>query len=663
MTDWRRTASIHVLVAVAYLIAAWIGLEWSVPEAFAGFVWPAAGAGLAAVLLCGHQVLPTLFLCSLVVRAASGAPAIHALVATLGEILAMAMAAWLLRRAGGLHLALDRTRDVIAFVLLGAGASTLISAGAGTLGLVLSGIASAPDALGLWWRWWLAHAVGVLIATPPALAWSAPPPELRLSRRRIEGAVTMGLLVIAGGLAFGGLLERPASLVFVFASYPLMLFVALRQSIRWTSLALVVLAAMTVGGTALERGAFDTGSIQLSLVVVWGYLLTTGTMALLLGAAVAEAHTASATTERLAAIVEATSDLVGIADPRGRVLSLNAAGRRMVGLAPEAPLDVVRLADYVPRWALELAQSRSIPHATRTGLWEGETALLHRDGHEIPVSQVIVAHRDERGQLAYLSTIVRDLSERRRLEAQLIESQKMESVGRLAGGVAHDFNNLLTAIMGYIDLAAASLDDPDRAQSYLTPIRTSAERAGRLVRQLLAFARKQVLAPKTVDLNELTAETLPLLQPMLVGSVELDVRSTPGLPPVSIDPVQFEQVVLNLAVNARDAMPNGGRLVLATDHVVTTGEPDAAHPGIPAGRWVRLTVSDEGTGMSEEVQRRAFEPFFTTKPIGQGTGLGLSMVHGIVTQHGGWIWCESRPDAGTSFRIYLPEARGGARES
>jgi PAS domain S-box-containing protein len=433
--------------------------------------------------------------------------------------------------------------------------------------------------------------------------------------------------------------------------------VALRQSLRWTSLALILLASLIIGGTSARVGAFATGNLQLSMVVVWGYLLTTAAMALLLGAAVAEAHTASAETARLAAIVEATSDLVGVADPDGRVLSLNPAGRRMVGLAPDAPLDALRIPDFLPRWALELALTKSVPQAKRRGVWEGETALRHRDGHEIPVSQVIVAHRDERGRLDYLSTIIRDLSERRRLEAELVEAQKMESVGRLAGGVAHDFNNLLTAIMGYIDLAEASLDEPDRAQSYIAPIRTSAERAGRLVRQLLAFARKQVLAPKTVDLNDLTIDTVPLIQPMLLGRIELDVQTTPGLPAVSIDPVQFEQVVVNLAMNARDAMPDGGRLVIETDRVESV-EADNAHPGVPAGRWVRLTVRDEGLGMSEEVQRRAFDPFFTTKPIGQGSGLGLAMVHGIVTQHGGCITCDSRPNEGTVFRIYLPEAPG-----
>jgi PAS domain S-box-containing protein len=390
ITDWQRAAATHVLAAAAFLVAAWVGLQWSVPEARVGYAWPAAGIGLALVLRWGMPLIPTLALASLVMRLAGGAPAIVSIVAAAGEALHIAVAAWLLHRVGGLHVALDRTRDVIVFVLLGAGVSTLIAAWSGVAGLVLAGIASPQEALELWWRWWLAYAVGVLVATP-AIAWTRRPRELRLSSRRVEGAVTVGLLAVTGWLAFSGWLQRPASLVFVFFSYPLLLFVALRQSLRWTSLALILLASLIIGGTSARVGAFATGNLQLSMVVVWGYLLTTAAMALLLGAAVAEAHTASAETARLAAIVEATSDLVGVADPDGRVLSLNPAGRRMVGLAPDAPLDALRIPDFLPRWALELALTKSVPQAKRRGVWEGETALRHRDGHEIPVSQVIVA--------------------------------------------------------------------------------------------------------------------------------------------------------------------------------------------------------------------------------------------------------------------------------
>jgi signal transduction histidine kinase/CheY-like chemotaxis protein len=239
--------------------------------------------------------------------------------------------------------------------------------------------------------------------------------------------------------------------------------------------------------------------------------------------------------------------------------------------------------------------------------------------------------------------------ERRRLEEQLRQAQKMEAIGRLAGGIAHDFNNLLMIIMGHGELLRRSLGPEDPRLRKVQHVMGASERAARLVRQLLAFSRKQALEPQVVDVNALVAETARMLRPLLGEDVKVVTRLAPALARARVDPAQIDQVLMNLAVNARDAMPRGGTLALETANV-------EAGPGVPSGAWVALTVRDTGEGMDEATRARAFEPFFTTKAGLGGTGLGLAMVYGIVQQSGGIVTLDSEPGRGSSFRILLPRA-------
>ena len=248
----------------------------------------------------------------------------------------------------------------------------------------------------------------------------------------------------------------------------------------------------------------------------------------------------------------------------------------------------------------------------------------------------------------------RDVTERRSLERQLLQAQKMEAVGRLAGGIAHDFNNVLTAIFGYVDLLLDGLPTLSPLRPDIEEIRRAAERAAGLTRQLLAFSRKQVLQTRTLDLNELLTDIDKLLRRLLGEDIDIVTKLDPRLGAVRADWGQLEQVVVNLAVNARDAMPGGGRLTIETRNAELDEAYTRQHVPVRPGRYVMFALSDTGTGMSPETMAHMFEPFFTTKEAGKGTGLGLATVYGIVKQSGGYVWCYSELGHGTTFTVYLP---------
>jgi nitrogen-specific signal transduction histidine kinase/CheY-like chemotaxis protein len=252
--------------------------------------------------------------------------------------------------------------------------------------------------------------------------------------------------------------------------------------------------------------------------------------------------------------------------------------------------------------------------------------------------------------------VVKDVTERRALEEQLRQSQKMDAVGRLAGGVAHDFNNLLTVILGRSELLLARYRADDRTRQQIDLIRTTAQQAAALTAQLLAFSRKQVVAPRRLDLNEVVTRMEQLLRRLIGEDLALRIILGPSLGHVKVDPGQMDQVIMNLVVNARDAMPRGGHLTIETANVAIDAAYAQQHLGVEPGPYVVLSVSDNGCGMDRDTMSHIFEPFFTTKGPGKGTGLGLATVYGIVQQSGGRIAVYSEPGIGTTFRVYLPRA-------
>jgi two-component system, cell cycle sensor histidine kinase and response regulator CckA len=285
--------------------------------------------------------------------------------------------------------------------------------------------------------------------------------------------------------------------------------------------------------------------------------------------------------------------------------------------------------------------------------WTEEYHFLRADGMYAAVLDRGLIVRGLDGQPVRMIGCMADLTERRRLEDQLRQSQKMEAVGRLAGGVAHDFNNVLTVVKSFSEFLLEDLDKLDPRRSDVEEIAKAADRAAALTRKLLAFSRKQVMRPEPLDLNSVVVGMEKMLQRLIGEDVRIATVLDPDLLAVEADPSSIEQAILNLAVNARDAMPDGGTLTIRTKNE-TLDKTDAAW-AIRPGHYAMLSVSDTGHGMDATTQARVFEPFFTTKPQGQGTGLGLAMVYGIVKQSGGHVWVESKPDQGTTFTVYLPQ--------
>ncbi|MEX2493846.1 MAG: PAS domain S-box protein [Nitrospirales bacterium] len=325
------------------------------------------------------------------------------------------------------------------------------------------------------------------------------------------------------------------------------------------------------------------------------------------------------------------------------------------------------LAGHPLRWSHNETQQEEVElllgQLTREGSFKAqEVGHCHRDGTEFPMLMTGHVVRDEHGEPECFAATAIDLSEQKALESRLQQAQKMESVGRLAGGVAHDFNNMLGVILGHTDLALMRVDPASPFHVDLMAIRKAAEHSADLTRQLLAFARKQTVAPKVLDLNEAVEGMIEMLRRLIGEDIDLAWLPDKNLWPVKVDPSQIDQVLANLCINARDAITGVGTLTIETGSAAFDEAYCAGHPGCVPGEYVLLAVSDDGSGMDKETQEKLFEPFYTTKAMGKGTGLGLATVYGIVKQNNGFINVYSEPGHGTTFKIYLPWHVGKAEQ-
>ncbi len=337
-------------------------------------------------------------------------------------------------------------------------------------------------------------------------------------------------------------------------------------------------------------------------------------------------------------------------DQDGQFLYANQTAASLLGHSAEELL-FLDLAKLAPALAERISSAADFPFTM-------ELELQTRSGDTLPleasVSRVVLEERN------FHCVFLRDISGRKRLEEQLRQSQKLEALGRVVAGLAHDFNNILTAVLIYSGMLANDLDPDSAHAKHAEEIKAAGERGAELVSQLLAISRQQVLQPHPVSLTDLVRGRADMLRRLISSDIELVLDCASDLAEVEVDPLQMERVLLNLALNARDAMPRGGRLRIVTENVAVDAALARRHLGLSPGAYVRLAVADTGCGMDSATRERAFEPFFTTKDPGKGTGLGLALVHGIVRQSGGHIYLSSQPGQGTSVEIYLPRGHAQA---
>jgi PAS domain S-box-containing protein len=361
-------------------------------------------------------------------------------------------------------------------------------------------------------------------------------------------------------------------------------------------------------------------------------------------------------------LFEESKDVLYIGEPDGKLLDINLAGVGLFGYdSKDEMLDISIERDLFVNFQERQFCMRALEE--QGFIKDYEVVMKKKSGAHVTVLMTATIDRDETGKPAAYRGIMKDVTEWKRLERQLFQAQKMEAVGQLAGGIAHDFNNILTAIIGYGNLLKAQMPDSP-LMTYLNHILDSADKAAKLIQDLLAFSRRQMISPRLINLNEIVREIEIILSRLIGDDIELFVQYADSMTVIA-DGTQIEQVLMNLATNARDAMPKGGSLFINTELAYIDDRFIKTYGYGRAGEYALITFSDTGSGMDEKTKEKIFEPFFTTKEVGKGTGLGLAMVYGIVKQHNGYVNVYSEPGNGTTFRIYLPLMRketGGEKE-
>jgi PAS domain S-box-containing protein len=659
---WWWRAGALVLVAALYFGCARLGLALAVARPGVAALWPASGLALALLLRYGPGLAGGIWLGAFAGSLSVGRAWPAALVVSLGNTFEPVAAALLLRRLAGFDPALRRVRDGLALAGAGAAAGAGLAVAAAVTLWRLEG-ESLRHAAEVAFAWWTGDALGVLVVAPLVLVWLARPLP-RLGRRRgIEAAV---LLVALAGL--GPVLLRGRE-SYAYAVFPLVGWAALRFGPRGAATASALVATQAIGTTVAGAGPFFTPTPLENLFAMQTFLGLLALTGLVLGPGVAEHRRtllALARSERrFRQVFEHAGLGIAIFRPDGRIERANPALERMLGYAGDelGAVDVIGAAFDGPRPA-PAAGSRD-PAGAATAA-QVTRPYRRKDGSVMWGALTVTLVRNRRGEPAYGIGLLEDVTERRVLDEQLRQAQKMEALGQLTAGIAHDFNNLLTVI-----LSNAALLEPRLVEAHpelageLRDLQWAARQGAELVSKLLLFSRRRPLELRAVDLAAVVADSARTLARVLPETIALELAAGDRAFPVRADVGALDQMLLNLATNARDAMPEGGVLRIAVreitldeDHLRRTGW------GRP-GRYAELAVSDTGAGMDPETRARVFEPFFTTKEPGRGTGLGMAMVFGLVRQHEGYIELESERGRGTTVRILLPlapalEAAGAA---
>jgi PAS domain S-box-containing protein len=652
------------VLAALYYAAARLGLRYASIGQSISLVWPPTGIALAALVLLGLGAWPGVALGAFLANAATPIPLAAAAAIAVGNTLEAVLAAWLLVRAAGRRPRLDAMRTVRALVLSAAPLGALVSALVGVTALMTTGALPSAGAAAAVAVWWTGDLLGALVIAPLLLAWAPVPPSTASARGPLEVVLLCLGTVIAAEVGLGHLL--PVHLLFrldyLYLLFPFAIWAALRFGSRGASLMTFTISVVAVWRTVQGGGPFNAATAGGTLFAVACYLGVVAVTGLLLAAAVAREREAATDVlrrrdEQLRVALDAARMGVWFWSAADNRLTWDDTLRRMYGVGPDE--QIAGYGDFIGRVHPDdrefvegtirraLAEGGRLDYEFRILLPDGRVRWIADQGRVVPA---------ENGGPAGMTGACTDVTDRRTAEEQLRLAHHMESVGRLAGGVAHEANNQMSVVIGAAHFILARPDIPPAVRTDAEYIRKAAERTAAVTAQLLAFSRRQVLRPQVLDLNGVLERFRPVLQRTMGEDCAVTLRLDPALGPVKADPGQLEQVLLNLALNARDAMPRGGALSVETSSTeLSQGSAGPDHGiAVQPGRYVLLAVSDTGHGMDRATLAHVFEPFFTTKGVGQGTGLGLATVYGIVKQSDGYVWAYSEPGQGTTIKIYLP---------
>jgi PAS domain S-box-containing protein len=660
-----RYASAVAALAGLYWAGAWIGLRYVTIGHSVSLVWPPAGIAFAALVLLGLRAWPGVAVGAFLANAMTPIPLAAAMGIALGNTGEALLAALILRRVAGSRPQLEEPRHVHALLFTAAPLGALVAALVGVTALQLTGALDSRAAVRALPVWWAGDMLGLVVLAPVCFSW-ATRPLARDTRRVLE------VVALVVGTAFAvdlGLLQTAylpvlREVEYKYLLFPFVVWAAVRFGPRGASLVTLAVAAVAVWQTARGGGPF-IGSRGGTLFSVACYLLALAMTGLLVGSAVwnerdRATRALQRSEERLRLALDAARMGIWYWSVETNHLVWDDNLRVLYGLAPGQPIGGYE--EFLGRVHPDDRQfvSESVTRAIEEGgSLDYEFRILLPDGKVRWIADQGRVERDENGRPRYLTGVCADVTDRRSAEERLRQSHRIESVGRLAGGVAHEANNQMSVVIGAAEFILRRTDVPDAVRADVEHIRKAAERTSTVTAQLLAFSRRQILRPEVLDLPSLVTRWESVLRRMMGEDCVVIVRARPDVAHVRADPGQVEQALLNLALNARDAMPGGGTLTVEVFSAELSDDYIARRPGVSIrrGHYSVLSVSDTGHGMDSETLSHAFEPFFTTKGVGHGTGLGLSTVYGIVKQSDGYVWAYSEPGRGSTFKLYLPAVR------
>lgn len=645
-----------LFIAAMYFALAKASLVFASIHPSATPVWPPTGLALALTLLRGPRILPAIFIGALAANATNAGSIATSVAIAFGNTAEAFVGAWLIKLWANGRRAFQTPAGVAKFALIVAGAATPISATIGVGALSIGGFTGGADIPGIWTTWWLGDVAGAVMVAPAVVLWARAPMwhEAWLGMTW-ELAFLMAFAAAIGLFALGPVLppssERNA---LAFLTVLPLLWSALRRGQRDTATIALLLSAFAVWGVAVGTGPFVQENLNDSLLLLVSFIAATTLPSLGLSAAVASQERARAKSEEdYHRLVDSVRDYaIFMLDTGGHVATWNAGAERIKRYTRQEIVGKHFSCFYTPEDRAQNVPGRALANAAEKGAHQGEGWRVRKDGSRFWASVVITAIRDERGVLVGFAKVTRDITDVREAQAtleqtreRLHQAQKLEALGQLTGVVAHDFNNLLMTISGGVSLLKSGRRES--RDKVMEEMEQSVERGAALTRHLLDFARPEALRPETFDATGRLAAMQDMLQRSLGPAIRLECRFQKDLWPIHVDPVQLELAILNLAINARDAMSGGGLLSIeATNESVGANDRE----------FVRIRVRDTGAGMSAEVKAHAFEPFYSTKAPGRGTGLGLSQVHGFAGQSGGTVEIESAPGSGTTVTLMLPRA-------